>query len=253
MKTIRAIFVLLSAYMIQASACEITSGPMTVALVELFTSEGCSSCPPADRWFSRFVRINGDMVVTLSFHVDYWDKLGWRDRFASPRYSRRQHDLVAAAGGHTVYTPQIFIDSGDWAAWNDPSGVMDTLDRVRHRPAEAKLNLKISAVRRDRWEIGLSGNIFQPAPQQNIWLAVYEDGLFSRIDAGENRGEQLRHDRVVRQWLGPYRTDRKGRIKVAREIDAPFQPGKGGVVAFVEDMRAGKVLQAVSLPFCDLY
>jgi hypothetical protein len=239
-----------------ALACEISSGPQTNALVELYTSEGCSSCPPADRWLSSYVRKPTPNAVVLAFHVDYWDYLGWRDRFDSPRFSDRQRELVEAGGGRTVYTPQLFVDAADRASWRQSNSVSEAISKVNQHPAEAQLTLKLDAVpdktAGKAWIATLSGNIKRPASSQQVWLAVYQDGLSSQVAAGENSGARLQHDRVVRQWLGPFKADAAGRINVAQSLGVTeaFDPAQAGVAAFVEDKRAGKVLQAVSLPFC---
>lgn len=92
-------------------SCAARTGSATQPLVELYTSEGCSSCPPADRWLSQSLTQGADRVNWLAFHVDYWDSIGWPDRFASPAYSRRQEARVAATGARAVYTPQVIVDS----------------------------------------------------------------------------------------------------------------------------------------------
>src|SRR5262245_48265099 len=99
-----------------ADICRAQSGKTTQPLVELYTSEGCSSCPAADRWLSqRFAR--GDANY-LAFHVDYWDEIGWPDRFGSPTYSQRQRTRVGATGSHTVYTPQVMLGESVNAPWS---------------------------------------------------------------------------------------------------------------------------------------
>jgi len=95
--------------------CSAHSGAIVPHVVELYTSEGCSSCPPADRWLAG-LRDRPD-VVPLAFHVDYWDRLGWVDRHASPLWTRRQHEVVARAGARAVYTPQVLLDGRDYRGW----------------------------------------------------------------------------------------------------------------------------------------
>lgn len=107
-----------SSNVVAAETCAARSGAQTVPLVELYTSEGCSSCPPADRWLSRSLR--SDAANFLAFHVDYWDDIGWPDRFASPAYSQRQRQRVAATGSRTVYTPQVMAGTHVQANWHKP-------------------------------------------------------------------------------------------------------------------------------------
>ena len=100
-------------------ACSIHSPEHTLALLELYTSEGCNSCPPADRWLSNLPQrgFQADQVVPLSFHVDYWDHLGWKDRFALPAFSERQRRVVAWNAGRMIYTPQAVLHGKDYHLW----------------------------------------------------------------------------------------------------------------------------------------
>ena len=93
------------------AACAVQSGARQTPVVELYTSEGCSSCPPADRWLST---LKGQPVVAQAFHVGYWDYIGWVDRFASPAHTTRQRDLAARNGLNNIYTPQLVRDGRDW-------------------------------------------------------------------------------------------------------------------------------------------
>lgn len=236
---------------VPAIACEAVSGAQTMAMVELYTSEGCSSCPPADRWLSAFSKANPDKVIALAFHVDYWDYLGWRDRFDSPRYSQRQRDLVNAAGGRTVYTPQVMVDGADRASWHESRDISAFIAATNRRAPGAQLTLKVNATAGNGWKAELAGTIKQPNRSQQIWLAVYEDGLSSDIHAGENSGSKLTHNRVVRGWYGPFRANANGQINLSQDVAAidGLNPTQAGVVAFVQETSGG-VLQAVSLPFC---
>jgi hypothetical protein len=103
------------------AACERSSPTHTVALVELYTSEGCNSCPPADRWLSSLLSRHGSTrVVPLSLHVDYWDYIGWSDPFAQAQFSERQRRL---AGGATIYTPEVFVSARELRGWRDAANV----------------------------------------------------------------------------------------------------------------------------------
>ena len=97
------------------ASCEARSGARVPAVVELYTSEGCSSCPPADRWLSTLKA--GPEVIPLAFHVDYWDQLGWPDRLAQPAFSARQRDWQAVQHTRFVYTPQTILNGEDWRGW----------------------------------------------------------------------------------------------------------------------------------------
>ena len=105
-----------SFHLLQAAPlCSSTAPARAPNVVELYTSEGCSSCPPADKWLAALPR--GESVLALAFHVDYWDHLGWRDRFASPAHTARQYALQAGSGARFVYTPQVLVNGRDWPGW----------------------------------------------------------------------------------------------------------------------------------------
>lgn len=175
------------------SACKASSGATSPVVVELYTSEGCSSCPPADKWLST-LKGRPD-VLALAFHVNYWDRLGWPDRFASPEITARQHLLAQLAGSRQVYTPQVVAAGRDWRVWPKlpeptPSRVALTLSREGDQ-----VTAQVAA---------LPGASAQPGTPSGVQLggywAVLEDQHVTRVRAGENSGETLRHDHVVRLY-----------------------------------------------------
>ena len=233
------------------AACDARSGPNTAALVELYTSEGCSSCPPADRQLSHLAdSLDASAeVVPLALHVGYWDRLGWADRFAQDRFAQRQDWLVQANRQRTVYTPQFFV-----AGAEIQPGQRSLRDRVRDvnaRPAAAAIRLH-TAVSADAV---LTLDAVATAPAGNdatvLYLAVAENGLVTKVMAGENKDATLTHDHVVRAWLGPFRLS-GGTVRVRREIRLPaaWQRNRLESVAFVQDERSGAVLQALRAASC---
>ena len=173
-----------------ADSCQRESAARLPLLVELYTSEGCSSCPPADRWLSG-LKGRAD-VVALSFHVDYWDRLGWRDRFAHPDYTQRQAELMRSSGARYVYTPQVMVDGRDQPGWS----------RLRLPTADARPQALVQASLRrdgDRYVAELEPLPGAPARIAGFW-ALTEDGHGSQVKAGENRGATLGHDFVVRDY-----------------------------------------------------
>ncbi|WP_323004343.1 DUF1223 domain-containing protein [Denitromonas sp.] len=222
-----------------AAECTASSGPLQTPLVELYTSEGCSSCPPADRWLGTLKQSSD--TVAIAYHVDYWDYIGWKDRFAEPRNGQRQRNKVALTGGRTVYTPQIMINGRDSRAWrgNDP------LAGVARGTATAHIQLTSAKA-----PTGATVSVRATAPsdrQTQLVVARYENGHQSEVKAGENRGETLSHSFVVRDW-----ETRTMPSKAPLNVDVRFLPQEksGGVVAFIEDLRSGEVLQALALPDC---
>jgi hypothetical protein len=231
-----------------AAGCEASSGPQRVALLELYTSEGCSSCPPADRWLSS-VSSQGfgpDRVVPLALHVDYWDYIGWADRFARPIFSARQREQVKIAGGRVVYTPQLMLNGRDFRG----GALARAASEINRLPSGADIKLTLSSAA--NVQIELNANVkTKSASRAALYVAVYQNGLSSDVRAGENRGVRLEHDYVVREWYGPISLDAAPlawRQSIAFKPD--WQTAKMGVVAFVQDQSSGEILQALQLPFC---
>lgn len=227
---------------VAAETCAARSGAQTVPLVELYTSEGCSSCPPADRWLSRSLR--SDSANFLAFHVDYWDDIGWPDRFASPAYSQRQRQRVAATGSRTVYTPQVMAGTHVQGNWHKPGAWQRTLKEQRQPPPRAALTLGLQRAGKG-WQAMLgAAPIGAPVVGAQVWLARYVDAQTTKVRAGENRGVALRHDRVVRQLSGPWPL---GDAAVSQRIALSADTAPWGVTAFVQSAR-GEILQSLSLP-----
>jgi len=171
-----------------APACTARSGPTAAPLVELYTSEGCSSCPPADRWLSALERRPD--VVALAFHVDYWDSLGWKDRFASPAHTQRQAQQRAVNGARFSYTPQVVIDGRDRKDWPRLS-----VDGARP-PASVTITLSRDG---ERVTAEVVPGAAAPPELAGFW-AVTESGHRTGVKAGENDGATLVHDFVVRDY-----------------------------------------------------
>ena len=215
-----------------------------VSLLELYTSEGCSSCPPAERWLSALPTEGaaGRQVLALAFHVDYWDGLGWRDRFASAAYSERQRRHAALAGGTVVYTPQFLLNGRDWR----PGGYGELAGALPQGASGAALQLD-SRMLADGVDVTLRAQA-QGKTGQRLMLALFENGLQSRVEAGENRGSLLRHDAVVRGLWGPFALDGGGRAALSKHLAfaAGQKPEFSGVAAWLEDADSGAVSQAVA-------
>jgi hypothetical protein len=233
------------------AACDVKSGPRTTALVELYTSEGCSSCPPADKRLSQFPsRDYGfDRVVPISLHVDYWDDLGWKEPFAQPQFSERQSWLVHANGHKTVYTPHFFVSGTEVRDWRED--LANELKRVTATPARASMRIHAEPAGSGMLSVEASATALGSADPLNLFVAITEDHLTSSVAAGENRGVTLSHDHVVRQWIGPVAL--KGGhadFRQAVTLRAGWNSAQLGVAGFVQDSRTGQVLQAVGAVQC---
>lgn len=231
---------------VAADTCSVLSDAQTVPLIELYTSEGCSSCPPADRWLSSKLRSGEFQANWLAFHVDYWDDLGWPDRFASHLYTERQRLRVNAAGQSTVYTPQVMIGKQVQTTWRAGPAVMRALE-VERGAAQAGLALQLDRsgngqqLRLGAVRSGQGGSSAQ------VWLAQTVDGVKTEVRAGENGGVTLNHDRVVTKLWGPWAL---GAVPFAKAIEVDLGQGAWGLTAFVQDAD-GKVLQSLRLAPAD--
>ena len=127
--------------------CAAKSGPRTAVLVELYTSEGCNSCPPADEWLRKLpaAGFGADRVVPLALHVDYWDYIGWKDRFANAGFSARQREIAAINRTRAVYTPQVVLAGRDYGSWPSASRFAADVDAVNAMPARAEVGLALQA------------------------------------------------------------------------------------------------------------
>jgi len=168
------------------------SGDTQNSLIELFTSEGCSSCPPAEKWLSA-LKSSSDLwkkAVPVAFHVDYWDHLGWRDRFAKPEFTSRQQRYAAAWGGDSVYTPSFVVNGKEWRGWFGGNAMPITSAKVGVLRVSVGDDGKVSAT--------FAPNTMQPWPL-TLNVALLGNDLESDVKRGENSGRKLRHDFVALQ------------------------------------------------------
>jgi len=244
--TLACFFSAMSTEIFAVAACAASSGAQRAVLLELYTSEGCDSCPPADRRLSQF-KTQADYagrVVPLAFHVDYWDRLGWVDRFGSAQYTRRQQAMAALARSRLVYTPQFLRNGRDWRSAGSPlDGIGATAPGLR-----IVLELGVST----NGLLVLNGEISAANAGAEAWLAVYENNLESQVRAGENSGKTLHHDYVVRRLIGPLAPDQAGRLSLRQQIalEAGWKRADLGVVVFVQDKASGEILQALQRHAC---
>jgi hypothetical protein len=217
-----------------------TSFLAAAVLVELFTSEGCSSCPPADAVLERLHReqpVPGVELIVLSEHVDYWDNLGWKDPFSDGRFSDRQSEY-----GSRIYTPQAIVDGRIDVLGSDQAGIVRAATSAARDPhgtlhlARTPSGVRISVA-------GLSGHSDAP-----VMVAVVEDGLISKVARGENAGRTLPHTAVVRALREAGRIP-AGAAQWSAEVPVPLEVSwkKARVIAFVQDGRSRRVLAAGAL------
>lgn len=227
-----------------AASCQAQSGASVTPVVELYTSQGCSSCPPADRWLSQLrpgAGAPGEAVVQ-AFHVAYWDYIGWPDPFAAPTHTTRQRQIAAWNGLRSIYTPQVVLDGRDWRQWR---GVNVQLPSTS-APAGAVIQLSRRAT--DHFEATVTIKADGPKSWAAYWT-VTENSHRTDVAAGENAGETLRNDHVVRQYTlagqYPSRPDSPQAL-VLHAVGAPTgRERRINLVVF--DPRNGHTIQALSL------
>ncbi len=231
------------------TACTVKSGVATAALVELYTSEGCSSCPPADLQLRQLHQVldAGAVVVPLALHVSYWDRIGWKDIFAQTRFDARQSALLSFRKNRVAYTPQFFVNGEELRGWRND--LPTTVRQINAKVAPLSITLTSSPIATA--SVTLEANAVAPDPHLAgaLYLAVSESALVSQVTRGENSGVTLRHDNTARLWFGPIPLE-KGRAQLRQQITLPDGWNRQNLqaVAFVQEQ--GDVLQAVSTAQC---
>lgn len=215
-------------------------------VVELFTSEGCSSCPPADELLRKLAEnpaAAGVEVIPLGFHVDYWNHLGWKDRFSDAAYSKRQEEYARRFRLDGPYTPQMVIDGSSELVGNNQSGVSRAIAAAAAQPQPAEVQLALSGA--DKLAIKIS------APQSaagDVWLAVTENNLSNHVSAGENNGHTLRHAAVVHEFrkIGALQNGSFA-SEVPLALQKEWKRGDLQFAVFVQQAGEGPVLGAAAI------
>lgn len=232
------------------AVCEVNSAPITAALVELYTSEGCSSCPPADRQLAalRSQLPPGAAVVPVGLHVSYWDGLGWRDPFAQTLFDARQRALLDRRHLRVAYTPQFFVNGAELRDWQD--ALAGAVRRANSLPAAASITLAATPTTRTALRVDVRARATDPRTNGDLYVAITEGGLETQVRRGENGGATLRHDDTARLWLGPIALVH-GQAELHRELVLPpdWRRERLRALAFVQDGDA-YVLQAVDTAAC---
>jgi hypothetical protein len=203
-------------------------------LVELFTSEGCSSCPPADRHLQQL----DSEVIVLSEHVDYWDHQGWKDKFSSPAFTERQEAYAKQFGLDGPYTPQMVVDGVAQFTGGDARRAVTEIDKAGSRP---KANILLG-----RTVAGVDVEIEAVPHECDIWLALADNSDLSKVAAGENRGRTLTHVAVVRSLRKIGYVKRGGTF--SRQIELPSGANGQRVAVFLQEAGQARVFGAAMLP-----
>ena len=223
---------------VQAAPLTFESRESQATLIELYTSEGCSSCPPAEKWLSGLKENTGLWrdFVPVAFHVDYWDYLGWRDPWSAKAFSARQRAYARVWGSGNIYTPGFVLNGSEWRDWASR----------KIKPSLAKPGvLKISSDDSNHWQI-----VFTPTTpgdsKFDACAAFLASGLSSDVKAGENAGRRLEHDFVVLSLARESLSSREGAFRTALTFDKSQKAigGRLGVAVWVTRRNSLEVLQA---------
>jgi hypothetical protein len=235
------------------SVAQTTQANRTPVLVELFTSEGCSSCPPADALLAKLEQeqpVNGAEIIVLGEHVDYWDKEGWLDRFSSHEYTFRQTEYGERLKVEDVYTPQMIVDGTTQFTGNDAS---HALKAIQHAALDPKIQLTVSRPVVDGHKV--SASVSAPAApttktQADIYVALVDPKDTTDVRSGENGGRRLQHVAVVRSLrrVGDLKHLDAGPVSFTINAPGDAKPSEMRLVVFAQQKGPGAVVGAVSTP-----
>ncbi|WP_433270412.1 DUF1223 domain-containing protein [Micromonospora vinacea] len=216
------------------------------AVVEMFTSQGCNSCPPAEELLSeieRDARDRGQNVFGLGFHVDYWDDLGWPDQFADAAYTARQEAYARAFGTRGLYTPQMVVNGTVEFVGSDRRRAASAIMSAVASAATTPLALSIANLGSDRVMVDYRAE--RPPERAMLHVAVVERGLDSDIARGENAGRTLRQDNVVRAFRSVGLDAERGQVELATPPD--LDPRKASVVGYVQENGERAIVGATAI------
>jgi hypothetical protein len=210
-------------------------------IVELFSSEGCSSCPPADAYLRRLATtqpVAGVTIVPLELHVDYWDDIGWKDPYSSSQYTERQRTYARAFADDRIYTPELVVQGGTPVS---PGGT-STLAVIEKAAERGAIRITVA---HDHDLATVHVTDAKPGANLEVWLAVTESGLVSRVTSGENSGKTLEHAAIARRLV--HLGDVKGAAfdgSVAVPVAADWKAPNLRYVAFVQERVSRRILAA---------
>ena len=242
-----ALPVLLGAAFFLRPDATVSGASNRTVVVELFTSEGCSSCPPADELLAHLrqdLAAKNIQVIPLGFHVDYWNSLGWKDRFSSAEYSRRQEEYARSLNVEGPYTPQMVVDGSQEFVGNNARQAERTISNAAGQPEVA--TVKLSAARADQLSVEVKAAT--AAGDAGVLLAITEDNLTTNVGKGENNGRTLRHAAVVRELRSLGRLhDGIFQSNVPIKLQTDWKREDLHAVVFVQQGNTGKIQGAASV------
>lgn len=237
--------VLFSVMMIMTTGYASASKPF--AVVELFSSEGCSSCPPADELLSqigRQSRGNNERVYTLSFQVDYWDYLGWKDPASKHEFTERQHQYAETFGSSSVFTPQMIVNGRDAFVGTDRAKAQDAI--AKHLKALPFNNIYLTLNDKTVGQLEVFYVCERVSPDAVVHVALVESGIESRVTAGENSGLLLKHEHIVQEFKTVPLDQKYG--KVVLTLPSVQHMDRYEVIAYVQNTKDMSILAADHIP-----
>lgn len=220
------------------SQSRIPTKPTGIAVVELFTSQGCSSCPPADAALRQIATVAGDNelpVYVLSFHVDYWNRLGWTDPYSDAAYSARQRAYASASGSKRVYTPQMIVSGKTEFLGSDKSKAHEAITKALGRRALSQVSLKLSKSS-DSGGLGVQYEVEGTREGRLLNVAIVETPSANKVDRGENGGRTLQHVNVVRAFETVRLEGATGQVEL--ELPKEFDLKRAEIIAYVQDPKS---------------
>jgi len=214
------------------------------AVVELFTSEGCSSCPPADALVAAVHKQDKDLpVYVLAFHVDYWDRLGWKDAFSNAAYSERQKEYAEWLHLSSIYTPQVVVNGQKEFVGSDAGALHQAINKGLSAAATAQLALSDVRMSGGKLSWQAHADAMGGGSPLRLVVALVEHDASTRVMAGENGGKTLSHVQIVREFD---RVSLNGKGDGAGRLDWPegMKASDGEVIAFLQDSQSGKIVAA---------
>lgn len=215
-------------------------GSKSPVVVELFTSQGCSSCPPAEAFLGDLAKRDG--VIALEFHVDYWDYIGWKDHFAKPAFSGRQKQYVRSLKSRYSYTPQMVIDGKTHVVGSNRGEVEDLIRKFQAERGEGPA-IKMSR-KGDTLKVDVGAG--KSAAAYDVVLVTFDKPHVTEVRRGENRGKKLRNSNVVREIMSLGAWNGKA---VTFKVSLDGKDGDGGCAVLVQKRGNGPMLTAAKMPF----
>ncbi|MBC7557247.1 MAG: DUF1223 domain-containing protein [Chryseobacterium sp.] len=212
----------------------------SVKVLELFTSEGCSSCPPADKLVEELQNKNLDNVIILAYHVDYWDRLGWKDTFSQKKFSERQNWYYSIFNLNSIYTPQIVVDGQRQFVGSERGVLNNALENKNLASSEDGIKIKI--LNSENGMVSVEYNLENVNPEENLNFALVQNHAITQVKRGENSNRKLSHVDIVREFktISP---EKSGNIDLN---NVNLIPKDFHVIAFLQNKKTGKISEVQS-------